>query len=51
MTNVVDSNCFWNNKSVDLYKCTAKNSDLEEPKTHETSSGWKCSSENGIHKK
>ncbi|RPJ75295.1 MAG: hypothetical protein EHM20_09170 [Alphaproteobacteria bacterium] len=48
---IIDSNCFWNNENGDLYKCTAKNSDLKDPKTHTTSSGWKWSSGKWVFKK
>jgi parallel beta-helix repeat protein len=47
---VVDSNCFYNNANGNTYKITAKNSDLKDPKTHKTSSGWIWSSSKWIYK-
>ena len=37
---LIDSNCFWNNQNGNLYRCSAKNSDLKDPKIHKTTSGW-----------
>jgi hypothetical protein len=36
----ITNNCFYNNEKGDLYKTTSLNTDLRDPKTHQTSSGW-----------
>jgi len=36
----VTDNCFFNNQNGNLYKTTSSNNDLQDPKTHTTSSGW-----------
>lgn len=34
------NNCFFENENGNLYSCTSSGDDLEDPKTHTTSSGW-----------
>jgi hypothetical protein len=34
------NNCFFGNENGDLYKCSSSGDDLDNPKTHITSSGW-----------
>lgn len=36
----ITDNCFYNNIAGNLNKCTSNNDDLQDPKTHQTSSGW-----------
>ncbi|MGB9928821.1 MAG: right-handed parallel beta-helix repeat-containing protein [Methanosarcina sp.] len=36
----VSGNCFWNNLNGNLYQISSSNDDLQNPKTHNTSSGW-----------
>jgi len=36
----ITSNCFYNNIAGNLHLCTSTNDDLQDPKTHQTSSGW-----------
>ena len=34
------SNCFYNNQNGNLFKTVSSSDDLQDPKTHNTSSGW-----------
>jgi hypothetical protein len=36
----ISSNCFYNNQNGNLYKCFSSGDDLQDPKSHATSSGW-----------
>jgi len=36
----ITNNCFYNNQNGNLYQCTSSGDDLQNPKTHATSSGW-----------
>jgi hypothetical protein len=34
------NNCFYNNQNGNLYSCSSSGDDLQDPKSHATSSGW-----------
>jgi len=36
----ISNNCFYNNQNGNCYGCSSSNDDLQDPKTHNTSSGW-----------
>jgi hypothetical protein len=37
----IGNNCFYNNQNGNCYGCSSSNDDLQDPKTHNTGSGWR----------